>query len=199
MKLKRLLAYFVDILIVYIIANLIFMVAFKNDYDKYMESSEKFLENLTNTVKDSKNNEDIIKNTNKISYEYLKSGTTNTIIVVAIEIIYFVFIQYFLDGKTLGKKLTKIKVAPVNGEKLNAGLFVLREAVLFTIPIKIIDIICLLSTKMNTYLNINNVLSNINMIITIAIVATILFREDERGLHDLVGKTKVISLSKERK
>ena len=102
--------------------------------------------------------------------------------------------QYFNKGQTIGKKLMKIRIKQQEGKKLDASQFVLREAVLFVLPVQIIDVICLLTTKMNTYLTINSVTSNINSLVTITIIAFVLFRKDERGLHEIVSKTEMEQL-----
>lgn len=199
MKYKRLIAYILDMLIIYIISSLIFMIVFRNDYQKYTEATEDYINSITNIAKETKDRNKMVDNVNEISYNYIKLGTTQTIFVITTEIIYFIFIQFFLNGQTLGKKLLKIKIVPLEGEKLEAGLFVLREIVLLVIPIRVIDLIALLTTGMNTYLKINNLTSNLNSIISILIIGTILFRQDERGIHDLISKTKVIRVEKERK
>ena len=198
MKYKRLIAYILDMLIIYIISSLIFMIVFRNDYQKYTEATEDYFNNITNIAKETKDRNKMVDNVNEISYNYIKLGTTQTIFVITTEI-YFIFIQFFLNGQTLGQKLLKIKIVPLEGEKLEAGLFVLREIVLLVIPIRVIDLIALLTTGMNTYLKINNLTSNLNSIISILIIGTILFRQDERGIHDLISKTKVIRVEKERK
>ncbi len=199
MKYKRLIAYILDMLIIYIISSLIFMIVFRNDYQKYTEATEDYINSITNITKETKDRNKMVDNVNEISYNYIKLGTTQTIFVITTEIIYFIFIQFFLNGQTLGKKLLKIKIVSLEGEKLEAGLFVLREIVLLVIPIRVIDLIALLTTGMNTYLKINNLTSNLNSIISILIIGTILFRQDERGIHDLISKTKVIRVEKERK
>ena len=45
MKYKRLIAYILDMLIIYIISSLIFMIVFRNDYQKYTEATEDYFNN----------------------------------------------------------------------------------------------------------------------------------------------------------
>ena len=78
----------------------------------------------------------------KLLYNYQKENVLQSGISAALTIAYYVVFQYMNKGQTIGKKLFKIRVKQDDEEKLNAGLFVLREAVLFVIPIQIIDIIC---------------------------------------------------------
>ena len=202
MKFKRLIAFFLDMILVYIFANLLFMVCFNDSYVKNLKSSEEYLSTINSILEENKKEKDkqvILDKTKEINYNFLKSGTTLTIITLTIEIMYFVFAQYFNKGQTLGKKLMKIRIKQQDEEKLNAGLFVLRESVLFVLPIQIIDVICLISTKMNTYFIINNVTTNIQNLITIAIIAFILFRSDGRGLHEMLSHTEVVLEEKREK
>lgn len=202
MKFKRLIAFFLDMILVYIFANLLFMVCFNDSYVKNLKSSEEYLSTINSILEANKKEKDkqvILDKTKEINYNFLKSGTTLTIITLTIEIMYFVFAQYFNKGQTLGKKLMKIRIKQQDEEKLNAGLFVLRESVLFVLPIQIIDVICLISTKMNTYFIINNVTTNIQNLITIAIIAFILFRSDGRGLHEMLSHTEVVLEEKREK
>lgn len=201
MKLKRLLAFILDMVIIYIVANLLFMLCFNNQYEKFVNNSEKYMEKVQETIKksDSNNASELRENTKKISYDYIKSGTTETIIVLSLEIFYFIFVQYFNNGQTIGKKVFKLQVKQDTEKKLSAGLFVLRESILFLIPIQIIDVICLLTTKMNTYFAINTITSNIQTLTNFAIIGFILFRKDGKGLHDLISHTEVIRLNKVEK
>ena len=202
MKFKRLIAFLLDMILVYIFANLLFMVCFNDSYVKNLKSSEEYLSTINSILEANKKEKDkqvILDKTKEINYNFLKSGTTLTIITLTIEIMYFVFAQYFNKGQTLGKKLMKIRIKQQDEEKLNAGLFVLRESVLFVLPIQIIDVICLISTKMNTYFIINNATTNIQNLITIAIIAFILFRSDGRGLHEMLSHTEVVLEEKREK
>ena len=199
MKTKRVLAFFLDMILVYFIANIIFMTCFKTEYEKFVKSSDEYTSLIKSTISQSKESNDkekLIEDTNKISYSYLKASSTETIIVLTIEIAYFVFAQYFNKGQTIGKKLMKIRIKQLNDDKLNAGLFVLRESILFVIPIQIINYICLLSTKMNTYLTINSITSNIQTIIYLTIIAFMIFRSDNRGLHEILSQTEVTAVEK---
>ncbi len=201
MKLKRLSAYLIDILLIYFIANTIFMVVFKDEYSRFAKSSEEYIatiQKVAEKTKDTKSIETIAEETKELNYNYLKLGTTSTILTLSIQIIYFVFAQYFNNGQTLGKKILKIRIKQIGEERLNAGLFVLRESLLFVLPIKIIDLVCLLTTKMNTYLTINALTSNIETLVTLAIIGFMLFRNDGRGLHEIISRTEVVPVKKEK-
>ena len=196
MKYKRMVAYVIDVIIVYLIANMIYMIAFKEDYEKYVKKSEDYLEVVKENANNAKINTDEL---NKKSYEVLKDGESNQIINLSVEIIYFIFLQYFLKGQTPGKKLLKIKIKSTEGKDLNATFFVLREVILFNVLTRLIDLVFLISANMNTYLIVNNITSKINMIVTLAIIGTVILRKDEKGIHDIICKTEVVKVNKEER
>ena len=57
-----------------------------------------------------------------MTYNLAKAGTTSTVLVVSLEIIYFIFFQYFMNGQTIGKRLLRIQIVPDKGEKLKKVL-----------------------------------------------------------------------------
>ena len=49
---------------------------------------------------------------------------------------------------------------------------------------------------MNTYLTINSITSNIQTIIYLTIIAFMIFRSDNRGLHEILSQTEVTAVEK---
>lgn len=195
MKFKRLAAYLFDVIIISIISSLIFTTVFKQESEEYTKNSQEYIQSIMNTGSGIEE-DDYLEET---YYKMQKNGQTYTVISVSIQILYFIFLQFFLNGQTIGKKLLKLRVVQEGAKKLDAGLFVLRCLILYSIPIKIIDLICLMNLNMKSYFNVSSILNKINMVIIIAIMGTIIFREDERGLHDIIAKTKVVSTKKKIK
>ncbi len=195
MKFRRLAAYLFDIIIISMLSSLLFTSLFNKQAEEYTKNSQEYIKDIMNTGSGIEEDEYLTE----VYYNMQKNGQTLTLINVSIQIVYFIFLQYFLNGQTLGKKLLKLRVVQVGEKKLEAGLFVLRCLILYTIPIKIIDLICLMKLEMKNYYNVSSILSRINIVIVIAIMGTIIFREDERGLHDIIAKTKVVSTKKKIK
>ena len=86
----------------------------------------------------------------------------------------------------------KIRIVANNGSNLNPNLFIIREIILFNVILVIIDIISTICCSKELYYNIQQIITLAKMIVTFSIVGVMIFREDERGLHDLIGQTKVI-------
>ncbi len=196
MSLKRLLAFMFDLILISIVSSLIFISFFKSQWQEVSNKSEELAEIIRTTG--STGLESKTKELEDKSYEYNLSSSTNTIINISLQIGYFIFLQYFLNGQTIGKKLFKLRVKPIKEKKLNTSLFVLREIIILGLPFQILDVVLILATSQNTYLKFNPLISNAKFILYLAIIGTIIFRNDERALHDLVGNTKVVFEKEEK-
>ena len=195
MKLKRITSYILDILFVYFIAAALFMLPiFKNDYKNYMDTTTEYIEYIA-TLGSGEADRDI-----ELDYVYSisKSSQPLSIITCGLLFLYFGVIAYILKGQTLGKKIMKLKVIPDKGKNLNVNLFMIRAIILTNLLPKIASIIVLTKLSPSNWLIAENVISEISNIITFLILGFMIFRDDERGLHDLICKTKVVESNKEK-
>lgn len=195
MKLKRITAYILDILFVYFIAAALFMLPiFKNDYKNYMDTTTEYLEYIV-TLGSGEADRDI-----ELDYVYSisKNSQPLSIITCGLLFLYFGVIAYIFKGQTLGKKIMKLKVVPDKGKNLDVNLFMIRAIILTNLLPKIASIIVLTKLSPSNWLIAENVISEISNIITFLILGFMIFRDDERGLHDLICKTKVVESNKEK-
>ena len=86
----------------------------------------------------------------------------------------------------------KIKVVPIKGNKLNPGLFILRTLLITSIIPNLISVISIFYLSPNTWYNLTGIISQIQEFFFLIILGFMIFRDDERGLHDLICQTKVI-------
>lgn len=193
MTLKRIFAYLIDIFIVSILVNLILYLPFlKNTQERYLETSNEYFEEIFNSTSGSSDltEEELIKTV----YNFQKDTQAINILTVGVSFIYFGVIAFICNGQTLGKKILKIKVAPVKGDKLNPQLFILRAIIICNIIPRIAIIIITNYGGMTTWYTLYNIINNLQNVINFVIIGFIIFRDDERGLHDLICNTKVIDL-----
>ena len=195
MKLKRLAAYIIDILLISILASLLFTLpVFEKDMALNREASNEFIELITSTGSEVIDQARI----NHISYKLNYSSRITNVIEIAITVIYFGIIQFAAGGMTLGKKLMKIKIKPEKDKELSPGLMFLRSIILYNVIFKLISTIGFIVCKENMALKINSYTNYLTIVMDLIIIGTIIFREDERGLHDLICKTTVVNTKKEK-
>ena len=177
----------------------------EEEYNQLIEN-ENYKEIITSKYEDNKITkgeykkivEYINKEQDKINDNYTytlnKQGISNSIIVLISTLLYFGIFQYFLKGQTIGKKLLKLKVVSASDKKITILNFILRSLIVNEVIFNTISIIFLMTTKKNIYIHANNIVGILISISEFLIIYLVLTREDERGIHDLLFNTKVISL-----
>ncbi len=212
--LKRLVSYLIDIIIVSIFATLITSNSYINkDYEKYNNVYEEYINTVDEyekskeeleTKKDSIENYDekletLNKEYNKkqidYSYELSKLSIIPSVFNIICILMYFVVIQYYFDGQTLGKKIMKLKVA-ANNKPLNILNYLLRSLILNEVLINMLSIFFIIILSKNNFLLYSKISYVITYVIELIIVFMIIFTKDNRGLHDMIANTKVVETNK---
>ena len=190
---RRGLAYILDIFFISIITMLVTQINFINpNKDQYAEANSRYEElvNKTNNI------EEILKdeNVNDIMYDIARYGAVYTLVGAAIYVAYFVGFQRATGGQSLGKRIFKIKVTNKDMSKVKWWQLLVRSLMIYGI---IPDIACGIAINFLTkqsYMSFSSVISTIFQILTYVTVIVMAFRDDGRGLHDLLAQTTVIDL-----
>ena len=190
---KRILAYLIDILIVTCIATILTMfIPVSEEYVNQMNELNEVLEDYSSgDILET----EYLEKFNDISYIVNKESVQVSVVSVVLSIIYFVVLAYYMNGQTLGKKITRIKVVSSNSKKLTMNNYLIRSLLVDSILMNTISIVTILFLEKSSYLKVYDATSTIFGAIYVVIFAMILFRQDGRGLHDLLANTKVISLN----
>lgn len=212
---KRFVAYAIDILIVSLISSLITSNTFINkDYKKYMDTYEEYEEVVDiyesdkealddaleyeaisedeYEVKLEKLNETFDKENADYNYKLIKLSIVSTTISMLVILLYFVVIQYYFNGKTIGKKIMKLRVVSNSFKKLNILNYLIRSLILNSLLINTLSIIMVLTLSKSGYLIYNEIIYVVNYAVEVAIIFMMGFTKDNRGLQDYVANTKVI-------
>ena len=212
---KRFVAYAIDILIVSMISSLITSNTLINkDFKKYMDTYEKY-EEVVDKYEDDKEalndaleyeaitddeydikleelNETFDKDNVNYNYKLIKLSIVSTIVSILVILLYFVVIQYYFNGQTVGKKIMKLRVVSNSSKKLNILNYLFRSLILNSVLINTLSIIMVFALSKNNYLIYNEIIYVVNYIIEMAIIFMMGFNKDNRGLQDYVANTKVI-------
>ena len=187
---KRLGAFLIDCLIVSIICSLFSFVLVDNS--KINKLAIEFNDSYEAFLKEDINEDVFFNQVEDISYDILRSSSLFFIISIAVNICYFVIYQY-KNKQTLGKKLFKIKIDSIDRE-LNINDFIYRSFIGNMILFNLLNVIILMFLPKDIYLFVNIALINIEFLILFICIVMVIFRKDHRGLHDILGHTKVVNI-----
>ena len=194
---RRILAFIIDMMIVSIISSAIASIGFINPtLDKYNEAYDSYTEYLQNGL-DTKNVSNILNSEEykDITYNINYYGRYGTIITLVVTVIYFVVFQYFTNGYTGGKKLLNIKIESEDG-KLKVHQLLLRSLIINNVLTTTLALIALFVLSKGTFAKVGNYIDVLEMGLVFASFALVLYRQDGKGLHDLLAKTKVVLVNK---
>lgn len=196
---KRFGAYVIDAIFVLLVISLVSNIRFINPkYDKYMETYNKYIELSTDYINQDIKEDEYVKEANTLYYDMTKYSLPNNIASIAIILLYFGVFQKFNKGQTIGKKLMKIKLVSNNDKELTLIQVILRYSIIYLIEIgsvitTLLSIILVFIINVKYFMIVMGVINVIIMIISIISYVMIMVRSDNRGLHDLICKTKVIN------
>lgn len=215
MVMKRFVAYVIDILLVSVVSTIITSNSYINkDFKKYMYISEEYeafydnyeesiegldealeYEAITQDEYDSKLetiDREFDKKNIDYNYKLIKLSVIPTIISILVILLYFVVIQFYLNGQTIGKKIMKLRVVSNNGKKLNILNYLLRSLILNSVFTNVLTIIFVLTLSKSGYLIYNEIIYVVNYVIEMGIIFLMCFDKNNRGLQDYVANTKVV-------
>ena len=115
---KRIMAFLLDILLVFFLASLVTSIHFINPYYKKYEKSFEEYSEVTNNYLEEKISEDEFLKLNYVNYYNVsRFSVPYNIAIVIILILYFAVFQRFNNGQTMGKQIMKIKVVNNKDDK----------------------------------------------------------------------------------
>ena len=127
-----------------------------------------------------------------------KINVNQTIIIVIVSSLYFVLFNYYNKGQTIGKKLMKLRIVSTDESKVSINGYVIRVLVGGTVLSNLVTSILILTLSKENYLIYESKLSLVFSAIYLLCFVFALYRNDGRGLHDLLAGTIVINDKKEK-
>jgi len=200
---KRISAYLIDILFIFIVIGLISEIKFINPYyDKYIESYETYNEILEDYTNEEITEKEFTNLYNENYYLVSKYSVSYNIVIVLAILLYFGVFQKFNKGQTIGKKIMRIRVVSnIDNEDVSLLRYLIRTLPMYyiyiggLIPLAINTILVFILND-NNFMNITMVVSYLFLFVAILSFVFICIRKDERGLQDIIAKTKVEYIEK---
>ncbi len=192
-SLKRIIAFVIDIVIVSLVVSLINLLPLDPYKDKYKDAYEKYNEVVQKSTEDEKNDykDEIIE----LNYEVYKYRTYSSMFSATALILYFGVLPLVMNGQTLGKKIMKLRVVSNNEKKLNFWKYLIRIVILNNIWLSLINIGAVYVVNGVKFYYVTYVISMLSSLIYMLNLIMVMFRKDNRGLHDMIAGTKVIEVS----
>ena len=113
--------------------------------------------------------------------------------------IYFIFIPYFFDGKTVGKKILKIKTVRNDKECLSLKNLVIKNMIDTGLMYMLFSLTLIYILPGYSYFIFVIALSILQISLIVASICMIIKRKDKRGLNDILSGTKVVNDFEETK
>lgn len=181
----------------------------EENYTKLIENHKKYEENLSRYYEDSKLSKkeykklesevekDYQKKYEDLAYKIAKNSSISSAIYIIVTILYFGIFNLVTDGQTLGKKLFKLKIVSSvsDDSKPNIVSYLIRSVLLYNTIYYLVSLIGIYTLNKENYYLVTNIVYQIQYYIQIIIICMVMLRADGRGLHDILAKTKVISIN----
>jgi len=188
---RRLGAFVIDMVLVAFIAGLI-ATPFV-DANKIEKINKDEIELITKYRTSEITPESYVKGYGEIYYELIKTNGISTFIGIILSIAYFVVLQLYNKGQTLGKKLLKIKVVSDNDE-LTMNQMILRSLLANFILVNIINFAFLTFASKYVYIIGAGTVEMINYILVFISVLMATTKEG-RTIHDRLAHTRVVRVN----
>ncbi|MBE6155359.1 MAG: RDD family protein [Firmicutes bacterium] len=205
-KLKRVGAYLIDLLIISFLAVLVSQIKSLNPhqekYEKVINEYQEYYEanfgNVTNIESSDLLNDEYADYMYKINYYSI----TNSLMEVAIIVLYFTFFPHFNNSQTVGKRMFKIKLESLDDKKVTLWKHFCRSfftpicanIIFYNVITTLLNVGSLFIFKKLMYLNANLAITYIINIFCYADILAILIRKDHRSIRDLIFKTRVVEI-----
>ena len=193
MKLKRILAYIIDYIIVSLLASFLFMTPpFQNSFNNYERYYEEYKAIMVDVISSDTfaYDEEILIG---VQYDLNRASTSLLILNIGTLFVYFGIFAFLCKGQTLGKKILKIKVVSVKQKSLQPFLFIFRSIIVTNLIPELVRLLFLIWASKSTWITASFYTGYFSYFVYFILLLTMIIRKDERSLHDLLCDTQVIS------
>ena len=138
-------------------------------------------------------------------YNNNKYNLIPNIIGIIIAILYFGVFEFIMNGQTIGKKLFRLKTLDNDKpkKKIPVWKYLVKSLIVGQVIFNLASLICLIvayfTKNVLFFGTATNIIYDVQYAFNIALVLIILFRRDERSLHDILLNIRVALFDKKNK
>ncbi len=193
---KRIAAYLLDVLIVFLLSSMLSAVLPNNDKinaksDEALNILDEFMQSVDEG--DTTAMDEIAEQIDDINYDVQKLSIYSTLSTAVLYFLYFIVFESYNNGQTLGKRLLKIEVNDKDGQNASFRQILIRGLILYPIVLDVLNVVLISTLAKSTYLNWSSTLMMLYYCVFLLCFFTMLFKK--RGLHDLLAGTVVLDAS----
>jgi len=188
---RRLAAFIIDMVLVAFVAGLI-STPFVN-INKLEQINKKESELVEKYKSQKITPQEYVDGFSDVYYESIKANGINSFIEIILAILYFVVLQLYNKGQTLGKKMLKIKVISENDD-LSMNQMILRSLLSNFILVNILGFAFLTFASKHVYIMSVGTIQMINYLIVFISVIMATLKEG-RTIHDRIAHTRVVKVN----
>lgn len=187
---QRILAFFLDIVIVSCVATLVsYPFVDNDDIIKLNDSSNEILEKY---VAEEIDTNTYFMEAKVISFKLAKEYGALYIATIFIAIMYFVVYQFYNNGQTVGKKLMRIRIKSSDADELNMNNMVIRALIINSIFVDMTIFAFSIFATEDIYFYGVGIVEFIGYTIILISGLMVMFSKSGRGLHDIFSHTEVV-------
>lgn len=161
-------------------------------FEDYSKKEEIKSDELSKSIQDY-----MISKSKTIEYKLDRLNLNKYLLELVLTLMYFGVIQYILKGQTLGKKVFRLYVVDEEGNLPSIYSFLLRSLLTSTILVSILTSILAYNLSESSFIGVYKYLSGFSSFYVVLVFAFVLFRNDQKGLHDLILHTHIKLLNKD--
>lgn len=192
-KLKRIGAYIIDYLFVFLLITMLSQIrALNPNYEEYAEAYARYEEIYDDLTVDNALEIAESQEYKQVNYDLSRYSVSISVISLVVYLAYFVGFQKWNNNQTLGKKVFSLQVVENDNKKVGWLQMLWREVVLYNLIWKVLAIVSIWIFNYEGYMYASSLLTLISGAIVWANIFFVVIRNDSKGIHDLLAKTKVV-------
>ncbi len=185
---QRVIAFVIDMFLVSMIAS---FIAFPFvDTEAVQELETKLQEAEVKVLEEQTDMESFVADSVNLTYSVANKTSIATLILLFVDVIYFIIYQFKNGGQTLGKKVMKIRVVSLNNQ-LSMDQMLVRTLIINSLLVDMLLFALLLFNKAYIYYYGALVFEGIQYAVLFVSALMVAFGKG-RGVHDLIAHTEVV-------